>query len=41
MAIDVAIPPGTLVNASGANAGGPLTAVGSTLSITKGFGVAK
>jgi len=37
--IEVAIPPGTLVQATGGNAGGPIVVVGSTLTISKGEGI--
>lgn len=36
--ITIAIPPGTSVTASGGNAGGPIVVVGSTISITTGYG---
>lgn len=37
--ITVAIPPGTAITGSGANAGGPVAIVGSTVAPTKGYGV--
>ena len=37
--ISVAIPPGTVINAAGASAAGPVVVVGATVTITKGFGV--
>jgi len=37
--ITVAIPPGTTVNASGVNAGGPVSVFGSTITITTAYGV--
>ena len=37
--IEVAIPPGTLVQATGGNAGGPIVVVGTTTSISKGEGI--
>lgn len=37
--IEVAIPPGTLVQATGGNAGGPIVVVGTTTTISKGEGI--
>lgn len=37
--IEVAIPPGTTIQGTGANAGGPILVVGSTLTISKGEGI--
>ena len=37
--IEVAIPPGTVIQASGGNAGGPIFVVGSTVTISKGEGI--
>lgn len=37
--IEIAIPPGTLVQATGGNAGGPIVVVGTTTSISKGEGI--
>jgi len=37
--VEVAIPPGTVVQASGGNAGGPVFVVGTTVRITKGEGI--
>ena len=37
--IEVAIPPGTTIQASGGNAGGPIVVVGTTLTISKGEGI--
>lgn len=37
--ITVAIPPGTTLTAAGANAGGPVSVVGSTITLTTGYGV--
>lgn len=37
--ISVAIPPGTVVSAAGASPAGPVSVLGSTTTITKGFGV--
>lgn len=37
--ITVAIPPGTTITGAGASPAGPVTVVGSTITITKGFGV--
>jgi hypothetical protein len=37
--ITVAIPPGTTLNAAGANGGGPVVVVGSTITLTTGYGV--
>jgi len=39
--IEVAVPPGTLIQAQGANAGGPIFVVGTTTSITKGEGIVR
>ena len=41
MVITVAIPPGTVVNAAGASPAGPVNVVGSTITLTRGFGVAQ
>jgi len=41
MRVDVAIFPGGLVQAAGANGGGPLTAIGSTTNAQTGVGVAR
>ena len=37
--ITVVIPPGTSLTAAGASVAGPVTVVGSTITLTKGFGV--
>ncbi len=37
--IEVAIPPGTTVQASGGNAGGPIVVIGTTLTLSKGEGI--
>lgn len=37
--ITVAIPPGTTLTAAGASAAGPVSVVGSTITITTGYGV--
>ena len=37
--IEVAIPPGTLIKADGANAGGPIVVIGTTISTSKGEGI--
>lgn len=37
--ITVAIPPGTTINASGVNAGGPVSVFGSTITITTAYAV--
>lgn len=37
--IEVAIPPGTTVQASGGNAGGPIIVIGTTLTLSKGEGI--
>lgn len=37
--ITVGIPPGTTVTAAGTSPAGPVTTVGSTITLTKGFGV--
>jgi hypothetical protein len=37
--ISVAIPPGTTVNAAGLSPSGPVTVFGSTITITKGYGL--
>lgn len=37
--IEVAIPPGTKITATGANAGGPVQVIGTTISISKGEGI--
>lgn len=37
--IDVAIPPGTTVASAGTSPAGPVTTVGSTINITRGYGV--
>jgi hypothetical protein len=37
--IEVAIPPGTQINAQGANAGGPIVVQGATITISKGEGI--
>jgi len=39
--IEVGIPAGTTLTASGASPAGPVSVVGSTISITKGYGVIK
>ncbi len=41
MRVDVGIFPGGTVNANGANAGGPVAAVGTTLTAQEGIGVAR
>lgn len=41
MRVDVGIFPGGTVNANGANAGGPVTAVGTTITAQEGIGVAR
>jgi hypothetical protein len=37
--VTVVIPPGTTVTGSGASPAGPVTIVGTTITLTKGFGV--
>ena len=37
--LTIAIPPGTSLTAAGANSGGPVTVVGSTITLTTGYGV--
>jgi len=37
--ISVAIPPGITLTASGVNAGGPIQVFGTTITLTKGYGV--
>jgi len=37
--IEVAIPPGTTIQGQGANAGGPIVVLGTTLTISKGEGI--
>jgi hypothetical protein len=37
--IEVAIPPGTTIQGTGGNAGGPIVVVGTTLTISKGEGI--
>lgn len=37
--VSIAIPPGTVVSAAGSSAAGPVSVVGSTISLTKGFGI--
>jgi hypothetical protein len=37
--ITVAIPPGTTLSAAGANSGGPVTVIGSTITLTTGYAV--
>lgn len=37
--ITVAIPPGTTLSAAGSNSGGPVVVVGSTITLTTGYGV--
>lgn len=37
--VNVAIPPGSTITAAGASPAGPVTVVGSTITLTKGFGV--
>ena len=41
MLITVAIPPGTTVIAAGTSTAGPVTVIGSTTTLTKGFGIAQ
>lgn len=41
MVITVAIPPGTTITAAGSSPSGPVTVVGSTITLTTGFGVAQ
>ena len=41
MLVTVVIPPGTTVTAAGASVAGPVTVVGSTITLTKGFGIAQ
>ena len=41
MRVDIAINPGGMVQAMGANAGGPVASVGSTINIQTGVGIAK
>ena len=40
MRVDIAIFPGGIVNANGANAGGPVASVGTTINAQEGVGVA-
>lgn len=37
--IEVAIPPGTPIQSTGGNAGGPIVVVGTTIDISKGEGI--
>jgi hypothetical protein len=37
--LTIAIPPGTTLSAAGASPSGPVTVIGSTITITKGYGV--
>ena len=37
--ISIGIPPGTTVSSAGTSPAGPVTTVGSTITITKGYGV--
>lgn len=41
MVITVAIPPGTTVTGAGSSPSGPVSIVGSTITLTTGFGVAQ
>jgi hypothetical protein len=41
MRVDIGIFPGGTVNANGANAGGPVAAVGTTITAQEGIGVAR
>lgn len=41
MIVDVAIPPGTTVSSAGMSPSGPVTTIGSTITFTKGYGVAQ
>jgi hypothetical protein len=37
--VEIAIPPGTQITASGGNAGGPIVVQGATITISKGEGI--
>jgi hypothetical protein len=37
--IEIAVPPGTQITATGGNAGGPIVVQGATISISKGEGI--
>lgn len=37
--VTIAVPPGTVVSAAGSSPSGPVAVVGSTISITRGFGI--
>jgi len=37
--LTIAIPPGTTLSAAGASAAGPVTVIGSTITITTGYGI--
>jgi hypothetical protein len=39
--IEVAIPPGTQITATGGNAGGPIVVQGATIQISKGEGIVR
>ncbi len=41
MRVDVAVFPGGMIQAAGANAGGPVASVGSTINAQSGIGIAK
>lgn len=41
MIITVAIPPGTTITAAGTSPSGPVNVIGSTITLTTGFGVAQ
>ena len=41
MLVTVVIPPGTTITGAGASPAGPVTVVGSTITLTKGFGIAQ
>jgi len=41
MRVDIAINPGGMIQTMGANAGGPVVSVGSTINIQTGVGIAK
>lgn len=41
MRVDIAVDPGATLSAAGGNAGGPVTVVGSTVSLHSGVGIAR
>ena len=41
MRVDIGIFPGGTVNANGANAGGPVVSIGTTITAQQGIGIAR